>query len=181
MDPIKKVRPGERLQIPARAWNRVLDTLGPNLGYAAGATAGVDRASNIVLVQNGNIALPMHGVCCLEHGSNSFNGATLDGTDAASVILRRFIENPIFQAAPLVQIGAPFGIALEPIAAQKVGRVAIGGSVVVRVNLSNTTHRFADIKENDNTQLQSTSCGPVRILILEASAGLGTKWAFGVM
>ena len=185
--PDGRVEPGQRISsaFSARAWNRAQDAadvvLGARTGAEAGASQGSQRASNIVLVQNGNIALPKHGVCGLQYaGPRLMAGATINGTNEASVYLRRFSENPILTASSLLEVGLPFGIAIEPIAALKVGRIAIGGSFVFRVNLTNTTHRFADIKEGDNTQLQSTSCGRVRIINIEASAGLGTKWAFGV-
>jgi hypothetical protein len=185
--PDGRVEPGQRISsaFSARAWNRAQDAadvvLGARTGAEAGASQGSQRASNIVLVQNKNIALPKHGVCALESSLILMSGATIDGTNEASIKLRRFSENPILSAAPFLEVGLPFGIAIEPIARLKVGRIAIGGSFVFRVNLTNTTHRFADIKEGDNTQLQSTSCGRVRIIDIETSAGLGTKWAFGVM
>ena len=186
--PDGRVEPGQRIAaaFSARAWNRAQDAadivLGARTGAEAGASQVSHRASNIVLVNNGNVAIPKHGVCAFQYaGPYLIEDATIDGTNDASVRLRRFSENPILASAEGLEVGMPFGIAIEPIAALKIGRIAIGGSFVFRVNVSNTTHRFADIKENDNTQLQSTSCGRVRIINIEASVGLGTKWAFGVM
>jgi hypothetical protein len=167
MDPIKKVRPGERLQIPARAWNRVLDTLGPNLGYAAGASAGVERASNIVLVQNNSGQdVPWLGVLGISGVAIDIDGGTLDGTTAESARLREIIAKPVLSGvAPISGThDDAFVVAIEPIESGKIGRCASGGTFVVCVNVLSNNHKYATVKNNDVTQLQSAGCGSVQLL-----------------
>jgi hypothetical protein len=182
MDPIKKVRPGERLQIPARAWNRVLDTLGPNLGYAAGASAGVERASNIVLVRNDSgMNLPACAVLGISGVAISPVGGTLTGTDAASARARSFFERPALTGIvpSTADHSDKFVVTLEPIAAGAIGRAAAGGVFACKVQVNDIFHNYATVKGGDPLQLQSSACGLVQLLWREVAGS--DSWAVGVM
>lgn len=192
MDPIKKVRPGERLQIPARAWNRVLDTLGPNLGYAAGEPAGIERASNIVLVRNDSgETVPWLGVIGFKGVVIDPSGGTLDGTNDASKRAREFVSKPVLvgdHPSSDFSIGEKIGIAIEPIGVGKIGRAAIGGAFACQVYINSQTHGFAvpvrainAIPDGGNKwELNSADCGPVKLLWKQAGTGT-MKWAVGTL
>lgn len=183
MDPIKKVRPGERLQIPARAWNRVLDTLGPNLGYAAGVDEPIEKAANIAMVRNSSgLPVPAGGVLALFGTiANNPSGGTLGGTAAADSRAREFLQRPVLvgtkcTATDVVQVA----IALEPVADGAIGRFAVGGMFPCKVKRINSAHRYARGRVDDVTQLITTGCGPVKLLWVESTDG-EDKWAVGCL
>ncbi len=71
-----------------------------------------------------------------------------------------------------------FVITLEPIAKDAVGRALIWGVIQVQVNMASTSDGFADVKNTDATQLQSSgtaSGGGAQMMYVES--GTGTKWA----
>jgi len=71
-----------------------------------------------------------------------------------------------------------FVILLEPLAAGSIGRGCVSGVCPVRLNVTDAAeddYEFADVKDDDATQLQSAKVGSGRILYRES--GTGTKWA----
>ena len=68
-----------------------------------------------------------------------------------------------------------FVIGLEPIASGAIGRAMAAGVCPVQVHITDTAHCFADIANNDGTQLASTASGPCTLLWKET--GTGTRWS----
>ena len=70
-----------------------------------------------------------------------------------------------------------WGVLLEPVRENAVGRCMVSGVTVAQVNFANsdasTGHKYATVK--DATKLDSAPCGPARILYVE-SPGTGDKW-----
>ncbi len=168
MDPIKKVRPGERLQIPARAWNRVLDTLGPNLGYAAGEPQGSSPVSMIILVRNnsGN-PVPWLGVLAIGGPVIDPTGGSLTGTATTDARAREFVANPVMNGGTPSGGSQQVAVAIEPIENGKIGRMAISGRFACKVKVLSTSHGYARGRNGDVTQLISAECGPIRLLWTE--------------
>ncbi len=74
-----------------------------------------------------------------------------------------------------------FGVAIEPIAEDKVGRVVFAGVVAARVNVQETWHQYADVANSGGTTLQSKPNGSAQILWRRdtnqtASSGLLFEW-----
>jgi hypothetical protein len=187
--PDGRVEPGQRISsaFSARAWNRAQDAadvvLGARTGAEAGASSVTERASNIILVRNLGLDVPMLGVLAL--GAQGIlidpTGGTIDGTDEASEKAREFVRRPVLNGSaynPEFRYGG-LCICLEPIASNKIGRAAVGGVVSCFVNITNQLHTHAGLRPGDNTQLLSSACGPVRLLWKEDGNGL-KKWAVGV-
>lgn len=72
--------------------------------------------------------------------------------------------------------GSAFVVAVEPIAAGKIGRVAVAGVVQAKINITDAGHGFATAKDGDLTQLSSAASGEVQILWKESGTG-ASKWA----
>jgi hypothetical protein len=184
--PDGRVEPGQRISsaFSARAWNRAQDAadvvLGARTGAEAGASAGVERASNIVLVQNNSGQdVPWLGVLGISGVAIDPSGGALNGADAASNRAREFAARPVLTGVTPAAIHADsFVVCLEPIAIDAIGRAAIGGVFACRVNVTSAAHRFAIAKAGDATQLQSAACGVVQLLWKESGTGQG-KWAAG--
>ena len=70
-----------------------------------------------------------------------------------------------------------FAVALEPIGAGKFGRCCVSGCVPCKINVYQSGHQWADIKDGDATQLNSDDCGTCKILWKESGTGTG-KWAY---
>jgi hypothetical protein len=62
-------------------------------------------------------------------------------------------------------------VAMEPIAAGKIGRMAIGGLFACKVKVLAESHQYARGRANDVTQLISAECGPVRLVWSEGVVG----------
>lgn len=190
--PDGRIEPGQKLStaISARAWNRAQEAADRVLGAGAGATEGgafqKDKASNVVLVKNLSVQdVPLGGVLTISSPGvgNLPTNAEFGGTSEAAKSLRAMFDQPHF-AGILPTLDGPFAIAVEPIAAGKIGKMAIGGCVYFRVRMVNRLHRYASPISGNWTQLKSSGCGPVRILWEEGVTDnrLGENFiAFGVI
>ena len=69
-----------------------------------------------------------------------------------------------------------FGIVIKPCANDGYGEIMIDSLVPVQINMNHTDDKYADVKNEDVTMLDSTPVGTARITWVE-SAGTGTKWA----
>jgi hypothetical protein len=202
--PDGRVEPGQRISsaFSARAWNRAQDAadvvLGARTGAEAGASAGVERASNIVLVRNDSgETVPWLGVIGFKGVVIDPSGGTLDGTNDASKRAREFVSKPVLvgdhpstnffqESSGLMSIGEKIGIAIEPIGVDKIGRAAIGGAFACQVYINSQTHGFAvpvralnAIPDGGNKwELNSADCGPVKLLWKQEGTGT-MKWAVG--
>ena len=186
--PDGRVEPGQRISsaFSARAWNRAQDAadvvLGARTGAEAGASAGVERASNIVLIRNDSGQdVPWLGVLGISGVAIDPSGGTLNGTNDASKRAREFAARPVLTGVtPLGSHAEAFVVCLEPIKDGKIGRAAVSGVFACRVNVTSTAHKFATAKTGDLSQLQSASCGVLQLVWKESGTG-SNKWAVGVM
>lgn len=194
MDAYRKVQPGQPLDISAKAWNALMDSLQTNRGFVA-APDGIEMARNIVLIKNisghtverfhvlgidGVAILPATGVTGVTAPTGMI-GKTMD-----------FARRPILTGVtPGASHADKFVVMLEPVRDQAVGQAAIGGVFACKVELKNGNHKYAKAKTGDRTQLESTSkCAPIRLVWVEGAptGGIGptaptgqNKWAVGVM
>ncbi len=68
-----------------------------------------------------------------------------------------------------------FAIAIEPIGVEKIGKAAVAGAVICKIDMQSEDDQFADVFDEDVTKLKSGSSGLARIISVES--GTGEKWA----
>jgi hypothetical protein len=166
--------------ISAAAWNRAQDAadavLGVQAGFAGDARTLYAGASNIVLVQNDS------GSDVKASAILGVSGIANAGTDATN-------EMPSICRTPVITGTTPtaaahasaFVVTLEPIAAGKVGRAAVAGTVAFRLESSSTSHKFATVKDSSTLVAKSAESGLLRILSRSTVGQSGWVWAVGVL
>jgi hypothetical protein len=68
-----------------------------------------------------------------------------------------------------------FVVLLAPCANNAFAQAMLAGQTVVRIDVTDEDHEYADVKDGDATELESDESGLARILWKES--GTGTKWA----
>jgi hypothetical protein len=169
-----RVTPGPiKGQLSARALNRAQEAanivLGqrPN-GTADGPSAGPAPYTPILAKNNTTGAVRRWGVLSVAGVVFTPSGATGNAT-------QQFQDQPVLSGG-LPTGGSSFVVAVEPIAAGKIGRVAVAGVVQAKINITDASHTFAAAKDGDLTQLASATSGEAQILWKESGTGTG-KWA----
>jgi hypothetical protein len=169
-----RVTPGPiKGQLSARALNRAQEAanivLGqrPN-GTADGPSAGPAPYTPILAKNNTTGTVRRWGVLSVAGVVFTPSGATGNAT-------QQFQDQPVLSGG-LPTGGSSFVVAVEPIAAGKVGRVAVAGVVQAKINITDASHTFAAAKDGDLTQLASATSGEAQILWKESGTGTG-KWA----
>lgn len=163
----RKVRPGQPLRITAKAWNRVLDTVATQPGFA-GSAGLYDRPCHLVQIKNTTgSTVPKWGVL-------EITGIVNDPTAGASS-LAQFQDVPILEGStPSDTTAGKFVVAVEPIAAGKFGRAAIDGVVQVKLNVISESHQFAK-PATTTSNLDTAGSGDASILWKESGTGTN-KW-----
>jgi hypothetical protein len=169
-----RVTPGPiKGQLSARALNRAQEAanivLGqrPN-GTADGPSAGPVPYTPILAKNNTTGTVRRWGVLSVAGVVFTPSGATGNAT-------QQFQDQPVLSGG-LPTGGSSFVVAVEPIAAGKIGRVAVAGVVQAKINVVSESDTFATAKDGDLTQLSSASSGEATILWKESGTGAG-KWA----
>ena len=130
-NPYRKAIPGERLKLPARAWNRLMEGLDPPQGFGGGELTTVGGPYTFVYAKNGT------GSTVARWSVQSITGFEITPTSSETAA-----ATTQFLAMPCLTLGArssasdmtkAWCVALEPIASQKIGRVAVSGVVQVKV------------------------------------------------
>lgn len=163
-----KVQAGERLTIQAGAWNKVIDLISIPQS-TGGQPAGVSQLHNVILARNST------GEDVPRWGVMEITGVEINPHDSAS-------HAKTFEAMPCVTGGMPsdktgpdFVIAIEPIKANAIGRVAVSGTVQVMLTVGvGENFKFARPHASKNT-LKADHVGDARILWKQS--GEGDKWA----
>ena len=169
-----RIEPGPlRGQISARAWNRAQDAADIVLGQSAngaadGPSAGPPAYTGILAQNSTTGVVNRWGVLSVAGVVFTPSGATGNAT-------QQFQDQPVLSGG-LPTGGSAFVVAVEPIAAGKIGRVAVAGVVQAKVNITDAGHGFATAKDGDLSQLSSAASGEVQILWKESGTG-ASKWA----
>ena len=169
-----RIEPGPlRGQISARAWNRAQDAADIVLGQSAdgaaeGPSAGPPAYTGI-LAQNSTTGVVNRW------GVLSVAGVVFTPSGATGSATQQFQDQPVLSGG-LPTGGSAFVVAVEPIAAGKIGRVAVAGVVQAKINITDAGHGFAKAKDGDLTQLSSADTGDAQILWKESGTG-ASKWA----
>lgn len=169
-DPLKKVQPGQKLTIPAAAYNAFIDA----------AMAEKSRLHNVERWDIGSMLQP--SVITIRNQTNQnqprFAVLAIDQpivTPAAN--LQQFKNRVAFSGSiPTNPLDDKRVVILaEPLAAGGIGQAVLTGATPVIVNVSNTNHKFAAPAHNITANLASAETGPYRILWRETGSGM--KWA----
>ena len=160
-------------QISARAWNRAQDAADIVLGQrdngaAVGPSAGPSAYTHILAKNATTGSVRRWGVLSVAGVVFTPSGATGNAT-------QQFQDQPVLSGG-LPTGGSAFVVAVEPIAAGKIGRVAVAGVVQAKINITDAGHGFAKAKDGDLTQLSSADTGDAQILWKESGTG-ASKWA----
>ena len=170
-DALKKVRPGDRLRIPAKAYNAFVEAAA---AHRAGQSSldrtfqrghawqsgivpvrndtGADRDRLSVLAIDGPVFAPDNG-----------------GGAADDAFIRRVVLKGTTPSRPS-DVGW-FVITLEPIGAGKIGRACVSGVCPALVKYEEDFHYFADITDGDSGKLTSGERGAAELLWVSDSAG----------
>ena len=161
MDPRQHVSPGDPISLAAEqinGLNRLLATpagfRGPGTGEPAVPYTWVLCRSSVTVARWGVLAV---------------TGLEITPTTAAGV--SAFESMPIVTGATPSASTTAWGIAVEPIAAGKVGRLAVAGVVQCRVSVSSSAHKFVRAKASA-TELESANIGEGLLLYTISGWGL---------
>lgn len=176
MPSFRKVNPGDPGPIPHQDWNAAMDAardFRQRKNKGRGAPRGENASSTIVLVQNDAGS----GNDVDRFGILGIDGPLIDPGDN----LNEF-QNRVALSCVTPNIGASteddhegrFVITLEPIAAGEIGRAVVAGVVQVQVNVTSTSHQWAEIADGDMDKLVSATWGSARMLY--APTGTGVQW-----
>ena len=170
-NPFKKVQRGQKLEIPAEAFNTFIDAAldFKNRQRSQGQESTSSRpSSTLIKVRNQT-----------GQTRNRFDVVALVGP-----IIQPASNEQAFQNEPALDGVVPtlpehsgrFAILHEPVAAGEIAhRACVSGVTVARVNVTNERHRHADIANGTCDYLQSCDAGGA--IILWKEPGTGVKWA----
>jgi len=169
-----RIKPGPlRGQISARAWNRAQDAadivLGDRYGQAGEPQTDGPKPYTPILARNSTTGTVNRW------GVLSVAGVVFTPSGATGNATQQFQDQPVLSGG-LPTGGSSFVVAVEPIAAGKIGRVAVAGVVQAKINVVSESDTFATAKDGDLTQLTSASSGEATILWKESGTG-ASKWA----
>jgi hypothetical protein len=169
-----RIKPGPlRGQISARAWNRAQDAadivLGDRYSQAGGGPMAGPSSYTPILAKNGTTGTVNRW------GVLSVAGVVFTPSGATGNATQQFQDQPVLSGG-LPTGGSAFVVAVEPIAAGKIGRVAVAGVVQAKVDIVSSSHTHVKAKDGDLTQLITAGNGDAEILWKESGTGTG-KWA----
>jgi hypothetical protein len=168
-DAFKRVRQGDSMQIPAAAWNACLDAAEAHKRGEQSPFVGVPqefRQADIVLVKNSS------GSDVSRFGILGISGVII--TPAAN--LSQFQNKNAFTGVTptVASHSGKFVICLDAIKNGQIGRAWVSGVSAVQIDITDTSHKFCDVKDSDRTKLSSSNSGSARIVY--SPGGTGTKW-----
>jgi hypothetical protein len=168
-DAFKQVRPGERLEIPAVAYNAFLDAVKwvrQQQTISAGGVNGDAYSPTIIRVRNTS------GSDVDRLGILAIGEPTITPTDN----LDSFKRLVIFDGdTPESGTGAKWCVVLEPIVDGGIGRAVIAGVVPVQIAVSGSVGAYAEAQSGEVVSLTTGSTGSARVLWAETTGS--TRWA----
>lgn len=167
---LKKVKPGDKLQIPAQTYNLFVDAALDFRGrqHDVAAPPGGWIASEKVKIKNSS------GSDVARFQILGIDGVVFDPQDALQTFQQEVVLSGV---APILGIhaGGRFVICAGPIPNGTIGTAWCSGICPVQINVTNEYHSYADVIHEEVAYLASASIGPCFILWKES--GTGTKWA----
>ena len=169
-DPLGKVQSGEKLRIPAAAYNAFVDTaldLRRRQQAVQQSSTTEARQTGIILVRNDS------GADRGRFDVLGISGVVITPTDNPDAFKSKVA---LVGVSPTeAQHAGRFVVLLEPIVGGKIGQACAAGVTIARVDVVDTDHKFADVSDGTAAQLKSVQGGAGAILWKES--GTGVKWA----
>jgi len=167
VDPRQHVNPGDPIRLAAAQINGLNRLLTPGVGFA-GETAGEPPTPYTwVMAQNNTgSAIDRWGVMAIS-GMQISPGGSSGSTS-------QFEQLPVVAGSTPSATTTSWCVAVEPIPAGAIGRVAVGGVVQVKVDVADAAHVFAKCKSS-TAELKSTDNGE-GVILWKAGTGTG-QWA----
>lgn len=161
MTNLRKVSPGDPLQIPAPTFNTFVDAARDFKSRQHDTkqhTQPTQANTGIVAVLNeAGVELDRFSVL-------GIGGVLIKPVDNADEFQQRVMLRGVL---PTAQDSARFVVLLEPAAKTAIVRGCIDGVVTVRVEMESEDHRFADVKAGVATKLHSSGVGTTQLLWVE--------------
>lgn len=171
-DPLRTYKAGELLSV--RTVNELTRRAKRGGQFSGPQLAGPQTGSTVLYMRNAGGSSDD----CPRYGVLGIDGVAIDHENNEDQFLNQIVLDgvvPEGDASSDTGHTGKFAIALEPIAVGDVGRVVVAGAVQVQINVIDEDHKFADVSDGDNTQLESAETGAARILWKEE--GSGAVWA----
>jgi hypothetical protein len=158
---LKKVQPGDPLAIPAMTFNTFIDAARDfqrRQRSVSRAHQRESRQAGVVLIRNES------GGARNRFDVLGINGPIITPNGNAAEFESRVA---IRGAVPSTTHFGRFGVLLEPLASNAIGRACIDGICVARVRMVGEDHEYADISHGDPSRLESGSSGSAQLLWVE--------------
>jgi len=168
-DHLKKVQSGDPLAIPATTFNTLIDS------------ARDHQAQKQRTAQGHQPSFPQPGIISVMNVTGAardrFDIVGLAGPSITPTMnLDEFKNHPLFFGAmPSTLYRGRFAVLLEPLDSVAIGRALVSGVSPVRIDVTDTGHSFADVKDAEAGHLASSDSGSATILWKDS--GTGVKWA----
>ena len=160
----RRVRPGDQFKITATEYNRLLGggrcTAPQSVARWRRTTHAFAERCDRSRSQHHTQTIPIGGIVGFESATDR-SDSMVPWNWPASFVTRR---SKCVQARREDEHTGRVGVAIEPIAEDKVGRVVFDGVVAAQVNVTKTWHNFADVGESAGYTLQSKPDGSAQIL-----------------
>lgn len=171
-DPFKKVQSGDRLRIPATAYNRLMDV------------ARDHQADKQNTRQKQETSLPQPGVILTVRNDSGSDCDRFEVLGLDSPVFEPTDNTADFSRGVVMDAKTPddpthrgsFVVLLEPIADGAVGRAIVQGAAYVQVDITgNDVDEWADIEDAETGNLKAGVTGSAKIL-WRASSATGVQW-----
>lgn len=166
--------PTRRDRIPIPLWNRIVRATEQTEQMAHGANSDVSfsgRAPNIVLAKNTT------GDELGRYEVVAFSGIETDPTESAAA-MRAYAERPILTARKFEDgDDVAWGITIDAIKTDAIGRVAVAGCMPVLISVSSTDHAYAQPYIGVVEQLKSCAATEGAATVMWKEGGTGLKRA----
>jgi hypothetical protein len=167
--PFRKVQSGEPLQIPAEAWNALMDLSQAHRNQRHNQqnhTEGTLRQTTLAKVRN-------HTGVDLDRFSIMALGNPILSPDDN---LNEFQRQSTFQGLlPSANTGSRFGVLLEPLKPNMIGTAVVSGCVIVRVSVDGQIYDCVEPVPGQPSFLRNVPHGPASILWMESTGTI--RWA----
>lgn len=172
MDPFAKVRSGQKLRIPARAYNSFIDAA----QYVANQQANVRTGATPDPLDAGTVIVKNTSTTA----AAAFSVLGIDG-----VVVDEGTRSNQFKFHPVLSCSVPdiathkgkYVITQEPIPSGKLGRARVAGMSVVQVLINDENHEWAEMVDGDMAKLSSARSGSARILYRPSSGSGTARWS----
>lgn len=160
-----KLEPGQKLNgaITARSWNRMVDAteivLGAPQDFGADGVQGPPAPNHTILCRNDS------GAAVGRWGVLAITGMVISPTGATGAATMSWETSPaVVGVTPPTGTVGGYVVAVEPLAAGKLGRTAAAGVVQAKIDVSDASHGFATPKTGSTDVFISAASGPFKIL-----------------